>query len=142
MSSRFSNNCEADASKLQENLEEMFPRYYMDSVVYEKVIQPHTDVLPVAIGWFYSPVHLWCFLFWSVVSPSSGIILLNVLWKWSEKRFDTGNTVSCTLQILMKKHFFKISRQSWRHVFTILKSLNMHKWLYGICHDIYPPPTC
>ena len=33
ISSRFSNNSEANASELRDNLEEMFPQYYMDGTV-------------------------------------------------------------------------------------------------------------
>ena len=46
MSSRFSCNAEVSASALQENLEEMFPWYYMSST--DPTLQPHTGVLSVA----------------------------------------------------------------------------------------------
>ena len=45
MSSR---NSEAFTSELLENIEEMFPRYYMNS--YQQNIRPHTVVLPVLVG--------------------------------------------------------------------------------------------
>ena len=37
ITSKFSCNSEANASELQENLEEIFPRYYMDSDVIRRV---------------------------------------------------------------------------------------------------------
>ena len=45
ISSRFSSNSEADASELPENLEEMFPRYYM-----VQIFKSHTDMFAVAKG--------------------------------------------------------------------------------------------
>ena len=45
VSSRFSSNSEAFASELLLNLEEMFPRYYVNSNVLS-----HTGMLPVAKG--------------------------------------------------------------------------------------------
>ena len=46
-----SSNSDTSASELLENLEEMFPLYYMDSNIIRKLkSQPHNDVLPVAKG--------------------------------------------------------------------------------------------
>ena len=44
----FSTNSEAAASELVENLEEMFPRYYMDSDVIIRF--KYSNMLPVAKG--------------------------------------------------------------------------------------------
>ena len=48
ISSRFSSNSEASASELLENMEIMFPRYYMDSDVIS--VSKHNSVLSVVKG--------------------------------------------------------------------------------------------
>ena len=53
ISLRFSTNSEANASELVENLNEMFPRFFMyiDICIIFKYLQPHNNVLPVKKSW-------------------------------------------------------------------------------------------